>query len=96
MFTITVKKHLSEKLSPMFTMLNRLEGVLESISILKEGGENLKQYKKGNPNGTDKPTIKPKKENEPKDNVASDSKGKENFNEEPIIDNNEVEEPDEH
>nr|KAJ0199186.1 hypothetical protein LSAT_V11C600300210 [Lactuca sativa] len=35
MITITVKKHLSEKLRSVFAMLNRLEGVSESNSIPK-------------------------------------------------------------
>ncbi|CAI9286147.1 unnamed protein product [Lactuca saligna] len=35
MITITVKKHLAKKLSPVFPMLHRLEGVPEYSSILK-------------------------------------------------------------
>lgn len=49
----------------------------------------MKLFQKENP--------KPKSEKEPKGNVASDSKGKEKlFNEEPIFDNSEDEELDEH
>ena len=40
---------------------------------------------------TVKPTIKPKSENEPKDNAASGLKGKEK-----LIDDSEEDEPDEH
>ncbi|CAI9280548.1 unnamed protein product [Lactuca saligna] len=39
MITIMVKKHLAEKLSPVFAMLHRLEGVPESSFILKQAGE---------------------------------------------------------
>ncbi|CAI9274486.1 unnamed protein product [Lactuca saligna] len=42
---ITVKKHLLEKLRPVFAMVNRLEGVLESCFIPKTDGEEVKQYK---------------------------------------------------
>lgn len=95
MITITVKKHLAENLSPVFTMLNKFEGVSESSSILKLGGDNFKPSKKEDPKPTVNPTIKPKTKNEPKDKVASDSKGKEKLNEEPIIDDIEEEDPDE-
>ena len=37
MITITIKRHLSEKIRPVFTMLNRVEGVSESSLILKQG-----------------------------------------------------------
>lgn len=50
MITITVKKHLVENLFPMFTMLNRVEGVSESISLPKQAGETVKQSKKENLN----------------------------------------------
>ena len=43
-----------------------------------------------------KPTVKPKSENEPKDIVASDSKGNEKLSVERIIDDSEEGEPDEH
>ncbi|CAI9302848.1 unnamed protein product [Lactuca saligna] len=86
---ITVKKHLFEKLRPVFVMLHKLEGVLESSSILKQEGEGVKQSKKENSKPSVKPTVRPKSKNEPK--------GKENLiNKEPIIDNSEDEEPDEH
>ncbi|CAI9261279.1 unnamed protein product [Lactuca saligna] len=72
MIMMTIKKHLAEKLHPVFATLNRLEGVSDLSSIPKQG-ETLKKSKKEIP----KPTAKPKSENEPKDNVPSDSKGKE-------------------
>lgn len=50
MMTITVKKSLSEKLRPVFAMLNLLEGVPESSSIPKQGGEEVKQSKKSKEN----------------------------------------------
>ncbi|CAI9288824.1 unnamed protein product [Lactuca saligna] len=62
MITTTVKKHLAKHLHLVIAMLNWLEGVSESSSILKQNGENLKQSKKDNP----KSTVKPKKDNEPK------------------------------
>ncbi|CAI9263191.1 unnamed protein product [Lactuca saligna] len=96
MITITVKKHLAEKLRPVFAMLNRLEGISRSSSLLKQGGETMKKSKKEIPKPIEKPTTKPKSENKPMDNVASDSKGKENLNNEPIIDDSNEEEPDEH
>ena len=52
----------------------------------------MKKSKKETP----KPTLKLKSENEPKDNVASYSKGKENLSDELIINNSEIEEINEH
>ncbi|CAI9299173.1 unnamed protein product [Lactuca saligna] len=70
-------------------MLNRLEGVPESSSIPKQGGEEVQQSNKEKPKPSVKPTVKPKSKNE--------QKGKEKLiNEEPIIDNSEDEELDEH
>ncbi|CAI9270582.1 unnamed protein product [Lactuca saligna] len=40
LLTVSVRQHLADKLKPIFYMLNRLEGVLESDSLLKQG-ENL-------------------------------------------------------
>ncbi|CAH1444107.1 unnamed protein product [Lactuca virosa] len=70
-------------------MLHGLEGVPESSSILKQEGEGVNQSKKENPKPSVMPTIKPKSKNEPKGKVKL-------FNEEPIVDNSEDEEPDEH
>ncbi|CAI9295294.1 unnamed protein product [Lactuca saligna] len=61
-----------------------------------KGRKCCEAIKKENPKPTVKPTVKPKKDNKLKDNVASDSKGKENLNEEPIIDDSEEEEHDGH
>ena len=44
MITITVKKHLAEKLRPVFGMLPRLEVVTKSTPILKQRGEGVSQY----------------------------------------------------
>lgn len=78
MIIITVKKHLSEKLRPIFAMLHIFEGVAESCSILKQRWEEVKQSKKENPKPSEKSIVKPKSEAEPE--------GKENlFSEEPII-----------
>ncbi|XP_052620855.1 uncharacterized protein LOC128126781 [Lactuca sativa] len=70
MITTTVKKHLAKKLRLVFAMLNQLEGVSESSSILKQRGENVKQSKKEN----HKSTVKTKKDNEPKDNMFGRAK----------------------
>ncbi|CAI9281329.1 unnamed protein product [Lactuca saligna] len=85
MITITVKKHLSKKLRPVFAMLHRLEGVMESSSIPKQGGQGVTQSKKEDPKPSFKPTVK----------CETAPKGKEKiFNEESIIDNSEEKEPD--
>ncbi|CAI9288313.1 unnamed protein product [Lactuca saligna] len=62
MIPITLKKHLSEKLRPVFTMLHRPKGVPESGSILKQRGKGVKQSKKEIPRPSVKPTFKPKSE----------------------------------
>ncbi|CAI9284479.1 unnamed protein product [Lactuca saligna] len=64
MTTVTVKKHLAEKLSLVFTMLHQLEGDLESIYVPKQGGEGMSQSKKEDPKPSAKPTVK--SESEPK------------------------------
>ncbi|CAI9298477.1 unnamed protein product [Lactuca saligna] len=79
MITITVRKHVAEKLSPVFVMLHRLEGVLESSSIPKQGRD---QHKK-----TSVKLIF-KSESEPKGKEKL-------FSKEPIVDNGEDEELDE-
>ncbi|CAI9292758.1 unnamed protein product [Lactuca saligna] len=62
----------------------------------KKKGEGVKQSKKENPKPTVKLSVKPKKENKPNYNLASASKGKEMLNKEPIIDDSEEEDPNEH
>ncbi|CAI9266753.1 unnamed protein product [Lactuca saligna] len=54
MIIITMKKHLYEKLRIAFSMLQRLEGVIESSSISKQGAECVTQSKKEDP----KPSVK--------------------------------------
>ncbi|CAI9302918.1 unnamed protein product [Lactuca saligna] len=93
---LIVKKCLDEKLRHVFAMLNRLEDVLESSSLPKQGGESMKQSKKENLKQTMKPTVELKAENESNDNVALDLKGKEKLNDERVIDDNKEEEPYEH
>ncbi|CAI9299731.1 unnamed protein product [Lactuca saligna] len=79
-FTLIFKsfseRHLAEKLKPIFSMLDRIQGVLES-SIPKQGGEPAKTSaaSKGT-EGKDEHEKKPKSNN-PKGNEASASKGKE-------------------
>ncbi|CAI9280164.1 unnamed protein product [Lactuca saligna] len=90
LITITVKKHLAEKLRPVFAMLNRIEGILKSDTLLKQGRDTVKQSTKETTKPTDT-TVKPKLENELKVNVASGSKGKEK-----LINDSEEDEPDEH
>ncbi|CAI9282029.1 unnamed protein product [Lactuca saligna] len=86
MITITVKKHLAKKLRLVFAMLNRLEGVPESGSIPKQGGEGVPHSKNKNTKPSVKQTVK----------SESEPKGKEKlFSEESIVDNSEDEEPDE-
>ena len=50
LITITVKKHLAEKRRPLFAMLKRIEGVSDSRSLLKQGGETVKQVRKNTQN----------------------------------------------
>ncbi|CAI9299760.1 unnamed protein product [Lactuca saligna] len=59
---IMVKMPLAEKLRPIFAMLHRLEGVLESSSILKQGGEGVPLSKKEDPKPSAKHTVKSKSE----------------------------------
>ncbi|CAI9268858.1 unnamed protein product [Lactuca saligna] len=88
MITITIRKHLVEKLRPMFAMLHHLEGVLEPSVIPKQGG-----YQPKKPLTTSaKPTTSIKQ------GIKSESepKGKNKlFSEESIVDNNDEEELDE-
>ncbi|CAI9276735.1 unnamed protein product [Lactuca saligna] len=91
LITIIVWKHLADKLRPMFAMLNRLEGVLASSTLPKQGGETNKLSTKetakpvGSIEGSD--AQKAKSNFEPKDNIALVSKGKEK-----VIDDGEEEE----
>ncbi|CAI9270985.1 unnamed protein product [Lactuca saligna] len=86
MITTILRKHLAEKLKPVFAMLLQIEGVLESSFILKQGGESMSQSKKEDSKPSAKSPVK--SEFEPK--------GKEKlFRQEPIIDQSEDEEPNE-
>ncbi|CAI9299729.1 unnamed protein product [Lactuca saligna] len=90
MITITVLKHLAEKLRPMFAMLLHLEGIPEPSVIPKQRGDQPKKPSttslKKPPTTSVKPSIKSK----------SEPKGKEKlFYEEPIVDNGDEEELDE-
>ncbi|CAI9267848.1 unnamed protein product [Lactuca saligna] len=50
MITITVKKHLAEKLGPIFAMLHRLEGVPKSSSIPNKGEKVCHNPRRKTPN----------------------------------------------
>ncbi|CAI9293790.1 unnamed protein product [Lactuca saligna] len=80
--TISIRKHLHEKLRPVFAMLHKLEGVSDQCYVPKQGGEGgLVVSRKEEPKAPTKPIIK------------QEPKGKEKlFSEEPIIDDNEDEE----
>ena len=56
MISITVKKHLSDKLRLVFAMLHRLEGVSTPMCFPKQGGEGSSKVQT---NDTPKATIKP-------------------------------------
>nr|KAJ0212498.1 hypothetical protein LSAT_V11C400221470 [Lactuca sativa] len=86
MISIIVKKHSAEKLRPVFAMLHRLEGVSTSMSFLKQGGEGSSKVQTNeNPKAPIKPPV-----------IKQEPKRKEKlFNEEPIIDDSEDEEPNE-
>ncbi|CAI9273297.1 unnamed protein product [Lactuca saligna] len=75
---ITVRKHLVDKLRHVFAMLNRLEGVSEPDTLLKQGEDTEKPSTKEHqkPAGTSGEAEKAKG-SDPKVNVASGSKGKE-------------------
>ena len=80
MLTTLVCQHLSEKLNPVFPMLNQVEGVSGSEFILKQGGDNAdkKQTLKEQPQPKQKTNNhqeqKPKVHQ--KGNEAFGSKGK--------------------
>lgn len=42
--SVSVRQHLADKLKPLFSMLNKIEGVSKSDALLKQGGE--LEYKK--------------------------------------------------
>ncbi|CAI9303704.1 unnamed protein product [Lactuca saligna] len=81
MISITICKHLAKKLSVVFAMLHHLKGVCPQSSEHKQGGEGASKIQ------PPKVIFKPIINKEPK--------GKDNLIEEPIIDNDEDEEPDE-
>ncbi|CAI9278325.1 unnamed protein product [Lactuca saligna] len=86
MTSITLKKHLADKLRPMFAMLHHLEGVSQPMFFFsKQGGEGSSKDQTNVPPAPVKlPVIK--QEPNKKENI---------FNEEPIVDDSEDEEPDE-
>ncbi|CAH1453517.1 unnamed protein product [Lactuca virosa] len=82
MITISMCKHVAEKLSPVFAMLHKLEGVSDQSFNQKQGGEGVSG---GSRKEEPKAPVKPVFKQEPK--------GKEKlFSEEPIVDNSEDEE----
>lgn len=68
MLMVSVCQHLSEKLKPMFAMLNQLQGVLESSGIPKQGGEAVKEEEQPKPH--DKKPTDPQHEDKKKDRVG--------------------------
>ncbi|CAH1438843.1 unnamed protein product [Lactuca virosa] len=80
-----MRKHLAEKLRPVFAMLYRLEGFSYQSINQKQGGEGVSGgSRKEEPKAPVKPVVK------------QEPKGKEKlFSNDPIIDNEEEEEPDE-
>ena len=95
LLTFSILQHLADKLQPIFSMLDIIQGVLES-SIPKQGGEVQKEAKKvptkdvKKPVGGDDDQEQKPKLNEPKVNVTLSLRGKEN-----LIDDSDVEEEDE-
>nr|KAJ0216474.1 hypothetical protein LSAT_V11C300130030 [Lactuca sativa] len=87
LLSITVRKHLLEKLRPVFAMFHRSEGVLTPMSFPKQGGEGSSKVHSDD--------VKPKVSVKPPI-IKQDPKYKDPlFNNEPIIDDNEDEEPNE-
>ncbi|CAH1440253.1 unnamed protein product [Lactuca virosa] len=82
MITITMRKHLAEKIRPVFAMLHMLEGVSDQTFNQKQGGEGVSGgSRKEEPKAPVKPVVK------------QEPKGKEKlFNEKPLIYNSEDEE----
>lgn len=85
MITISIRKHLAEKLRHVFVMPRHLEGVLESFNIPKQGGDPPKKTSV-KPNTLVKPNVKSEYEPKCKEKL---------FFDEPIIDDSEEEELDE-
>ncbi|CAI9286145.1 unnamed protein product [Lactuca saligna] len=84
MIPINVRKHLGEKLRPVFAIIHHLEGVLESSGIPKQGGDSVNPI-----DVKPKPTVKLV----PVVKSKSGLKGKDKlFFDDPIIDNEEEEE----
>nr|KAJ0190125.1 hypothetical protein LSAT_V11C800390930 [Lactuca sativa] len=72
--TISIRRHLAEKLRTALDILSRIEGVSETAVLPKQGGE--KKSQEGKPEKTQPPPPpEPKSTTGPKDNVASASKG---------------------
>ncbi|CAI9301844.1 unnamed protein product [Lactuca saligna] len=90
MISITIKKHLAKKLCSVFAMLHRLEGVMKPVSILQEGGKGGSKVQLNEPpKALVNPLVNPpviKKEPKCKEKL---------FNDEPIINDEGDEEPDE-
>ncbi|CAI9297799.1 unnamed protein product [Lactuca saligna] len=87
MITISVRKHLHEKLRSVFAMLHRLEGVSDQSFVLKQWGEGGSAISRKEVSWKEEPKapIKPIIKQEPKVKEKL-------FSEEHIIDNNEDEE----
>ncbi|CAI9272811.1 unnamed protein product [Lactuca saligna] len=85
---VSVRQYLADKIKPVFSMLNKIEGVSDRDDLPKQGRDNKDQTKKmtSEPIGENeqKPNSNPKDQ---KDNKASGSKGKEK-----VIDDDEEEE----
>lgn len=83
MITISVRKHLNEKLMPIFIMLHRLQGISDQTFVPKQGGEggSTIMTRKEGPKAPTKPIFKQK----------PNGKGK-LLGDEPIVDNSEDEE----
>ncbi|CAI9271214.1 unnamed protein product [Lactuca saligna] len=76
LLNISIRQYLPEKLKPIFSMLDSIEGVLES-SIPKQGGEPVKTSGAGKPTEGEDDHEQKAKSKDPKGNVSSGSKGKE-------------------
>ncbi|CAI9260970.1 unnamed protein product [Lactuca saligna] len=77
LLTVSVRQHLADKLTSMFLMFYMLEGVSESGTLPKQRGDNVKQSTKEPQKVVETSDAKKPKGFDPKDNVASGSKGKE-------------------
>nr|KAJ0186669.1 hypothetical protein LSAT_V11C900486170 [Lactuca sativa] len=89
MISITVKKHLADKLRPVFAMLHCLEGVSQIMFIPKQGGERSSKNQTNAPPPPSKLQLTLLSSNK-------NQRRKKNFlTEEPIIDDSEDKEPNE-